>query len=296
MLLSKEPFAKQRAIRAAFVATLAAAAAFLVAGHAFAAGPRPWQLNFGAPATPVMERLDTFWDELLVIIFAIGTLVLVLLIIVMLRFNGRRNPVPSRVTHHSLLEIAWTVVPVLILIIIAIPSFKIMYYMDNIKHPQMIIKVTGHQWYWNYSYPDQGNLSFSSTFVPNSKLKPGQKEYLTVDNPLVVPVGTSIRVLVASADVIHSWFVPSFGVQEYAMPGRVNHAWFEVLRPGTYYGQCNQLCGINHALMPIEIKALSKPAFRRWLIQAKKTFAEGKGQRALRLAAAAGGARPQSGN
>jgi cytochrome c oxidase subunit II len=280
---------KRRRIRPFAVLAAAFAGAALAAGSAFAAGPQPWELNFQPAATPVMQRLDVFWDELLIIIFGIGTLVLVLLIVVMVRFNHRRNPVPSRTAHHSLLEIVWTVVPVLILIIIAVPSFKLMFYMDNITHPQMVIKVTGHQWYWSYGYPNQGNLSFDSTIVPDAKLKSGQKRLLTVNNPLVVPVDTKIRILVTSTDVIHSWFVPAFGIQEYAVPGRINHAWFEVLRPAIYYGQCNQLCGVNHALMPIEIKALSKPAFARWLAGAKKKFAESATEATTINFASAGG-------
>jgi cytochrome c oxidase subunit 2 len=267
----------------------AAAATALAAERAFAAGlteePRPWEIGQQAAATPVMQRLEAFHDELLVIIFGIATLVLALLIYVILRFNHRRNPVPSHAAHHPLLEIVWTVVPVLILVIIAVPSFKLMYYMDNVQHPQMIVKATAHQWYWTYSYPGEGNLSFDSILVPDAKLKPGQPELLTVNHPLVVPVDTTIRVLVTSTDVIHSWFVPSFGVQEYGVPGRVNHAWFRVLRPGTYYGQCNQLCGLNHSMMPIEVVALPKPDFERWLAHAKKEFAAGgKGGASLRLA------------
>lgn len=287
-MLAVRNFLSERG-RARIVAFLASA--FAVIGLAVpsalaAGGPWPWELNFRPPATPVAQRLDVFWDELLIIIFGIGILVLVLLVVVMVRFNHRRNPVPSRVTHNSLIEIIWTVVPVLILIVIAIPSFKLMFYMNNIKNPQMIVKVTGHQWYWTYSYPTDGNISFNSIIVPNSKLKPGQKEFLAVDHPLVVPVDTNIRVLVASTDVIHSWFVPAFGIQEYAMPGRVNHAWFRVLHPGTYYGQCNQICGVNHALMPIEIKVLTKPAFARWLATAKKEFAAAGKKGGITLAAA----------
>ncbi len=290
-MLSVTGFSSKRStIRIFVVLALVVLLAALAAGSAFAAGgPRPWEINFQPPATPVAQRLDAFWDELLIIIFAIGTLVLVLLVIVMVRFNHRRHPVPARTAHNSLIEVIWTVVPVLILVIIAIPSFKLMFYMNNIKHPQMVVKVTGHQWYWTYNYPTEGKLSFNSTMVPNDKLKPGQPRFLTAKHPLVVPVDTNIRVLVTSTDVIHSWFVPSFGVQEYAVPGRTNHAWFRVLRPGTYYGQCNQLCGVDHALMPIEIKALSKPAFARWLAGAKKEFAEGGMHGATIDLASAGG-------
>lgn len=270
----------------AVLSAILAASGLATPESAFAAGPWPWEVGMRPPATPVMQRLEAFNDELTVIIFVIVAVVLALLLYVMVRFNHRRNPVPSRTAHHSLLEIVWTIVPILILVTIAVPSFKLMFYMDNVTHPQMVIKVTGHQWYWTYDYPTAGKISFNSIIVPNSKLKAGQKEFLTVDHPLVVPVGTNIRVLVTSSDVIHSWFVPAFGVQEYAVPGRVNHAWFRVLRPGTYYGECNQICGVNHALMPIEIKVLSKPAFARWLATAKKQFAENGTVGTVKLAAA----------
>jgi len=178
------------------------------------------------------------------------------------------------------------VVPVLILISIAIPSFKLMYYMDRVPNPEMTIKVTGHQWYWSYEYPDQGGLAFDSNLVPDDQLKPGQKRLLDVDNPLVVPADTIIRVQVTGTDVIHSWFVPSFGVQEYAIVGRLNESWMKIDHQGTYYGQCNQICGVNHAFMPIKVEAVGKDAFQRWLVDAKKKFARrDDGTGAVRLAA-----------
>jgi cytochrome c oxidase subunit 2 len=239
--------------------------------------PRDWEIGILPAATPVKDRLDAFHNELLVIIFAIALFVLGLLLYVMVRFRAARNPVPSRTSHNTTIELLWTIVPVLILVIIAIPSFKLMYYMDKAPGAKMTIKVTGHQWYWTYAYPDDGGLSFDSNLVPDSQLKPGQPRLLTVNNPLVVPANTTVRVLITSTDVIHSWFVPPFGVQEYAVIGRLNESWFRVERPGTYYGQCNQLCGLNHAFMPIEIKAVSKEDFQRWLVEAKKKFAQDQG-------------------
>jgi cytochrome c oxidase subunit II len=277
---------KRVAARALPALALAACAAALVALPAWAAnGPRDWEIGFQPAATPVMQRLEAFHNELLVIIFAIATFVLGLLLYVIVRFSARRNPVPSHTSHNAVIEMMWTIVPVLILVVIAVPSFKLMYYMDKAKDPQMTIKVTGHQWYWSYEYPDQGKLSFNSSVVQDASLKPGQKRLLTADNPLVVPVDTTIQVLVTSTDVIHSWFVPAFGVQEYAMPGRVNESWFRVERPGTYYGECNQLCGINHAYMPIEIHAVSKAAFQNWLKGAKQKFADAAQENALKVAA-----------
>jgi len=256
------------------------------AAATWAAEPKPWELGFQPPATPVKDRLSAFHDELLVIITLIAVFVLGLLVYVMWRFNHRRHPVPTRTSHNTVIEMLWTVVPVLILIIIAIPSFKLMYYMDRVPNPEMTIKVTGHQWYWSYEYPDQGGLAFDSNIIPDDQLKAGQKRLLDVDNPLVVPAETIIRVQVTGTDVIHSWFVPSFGVQEYAIVGRLNESWMKIEQPGIYYGQCNQICGVNHAFMPIKVEAMPKDAFQRWLIDAKKKFARrGDGGAVVRLAA-----------
>lgn len=276
--------------RALVVLGLALTGCAAVAALAWADAPRPWEFGMQAPATPVKDRLSAFHDELLVIIFLITIFVLGLLLYVILRFNHRRNPVPTRTSHNTVIEMLWTVVPVLILVIIAIPSFKLMYYMDRVPNPDMTIKVTGHQWYWSYEYPDQGDLAFNSNLVPDADLKPGQKRLLDVDNPLVVPVETTIRVLVTGTDVIHSWFVPSFGVQEYAIVGRLNESWMKIEHDGVYYGQCNQICGINHAFMPIKVEAVSKDDFQRWLVDAKKKFAhkdehDDKGSDAVRVAA-----------
>jgi cytochrome c oxidase subunit II len=282
-----------RALLLLALGVIGIAAITAVAG---AAEPKPWQFGFQPPATPVKDRLSAFHDELLIIITLITIFVLGLLVYVMWRFNQQRNPVPSRTSHNTVIEMLWTVVPVLILVIIAIPSFKLMYYMDRVPNPEMTIKVTGHQWYWSYEYPDQGGLTFDSNIIPEDQLKPGQKRLLDVDNPLVVPEDTIIRVLVTGTDVIHSWFVPSFGVQEYAIVGRLNESWMKIEHAGTYYGQCNQICGVNHAFMPIKVEAISKDAFQHWLVDAKKKFARHDDDSgAVRVAAApdlAGGARP----
>jgi cytochrome c oxidase subunit II len=245
----------------------------VLAGGAWADQPHPWQLGMQAPATPIKERIHSFHNELLVLIFLIAIFVLGLLLVTIVRFSAKRHPVPTRTTHNPVIEILWTVVPVLILVIIAIPSFKLMYYMDEVPDAKMTIKVTGHQWYWSYEYPDQGGLAFDSNMIQDKDLKAGQERMLEVDNPLVVPVGTTVRVQVTGTDVIHSWFIPSFGVQEYAIIGRLNEAWMRVLEPGTYRGECNQICGINHAYMPIVIKAVAQADFDKWLVDAKKKFA-----------------------
>ncbi len=264
---------RRRVVRALFLVALAVVVTGVLAAVARAAQPRPWEMGMQPPATPVKDRLNAFHNELLVIIFLIAGFVMALLLYVIVRFNHRRNPVPSRTSHNAVIEILWTIVPVLILVIIAIPSFKLMYYMDRVPNPDMTIKVTGHQWYWSYDYPDQKDLAFDSNIIQQADLKPGQLRLLEVDNPLVVPIHTNIRVLVTSTDVIHSWFIPSFGVQEYAVIGRLNESWFNVDREGTYYGECNQICGVNHAFMPIKIVALSKAAFQTWLTDAQKKFA-----------------------
>jgi cytochrome c oxidase subunit 2 len=287
--------ATARALLTLALGVIGSLAAATIAG---AAEPKPWQLGFQPPATPVKDRLSAFHDELLIIITLITIFVLGLLVYVMWRFNQQRNPVPTRTSHNTVIEMLWTVVPVLILIIIAIPSFKLMYYMDRVPNPEMTIKVTGHQWYWSYEYPDQGGLTFDSNMIPEDQLKPGQKRLLDVDNPLVVPADTIIRVLITGTDVIHSWFVPSFGVQEYAIVGRLNESWMKIDHPGTYYGQCNQICGVNHAFMPIKVEAIAKDAFQRWLVDAKKKFARrDDGTGAVRIAAIPdplGAARPAS--
>jgi cytochrome c oxidase subunit II len=193
---------------------------------------------------------------------------------VMWRYNARRNAVPSRTAHHTVLEIAWTVIPVLILVVMAIPSFRLVYYEDRTRDADLTIKVTGHQWYWEYNYPDKNNIDFSSYIIPDDQLKPGQRRLLEVDNQLVVPVGKNIRVLQTSTDVIHSWFVPSLGVQRYAIPGRTIETWFKVDRPGVFYGECNQICGTNHSRMPIVVRGVTPQEFDAWLNEAKTKFSD----------------------
>ncbi len=277
---------KKRAAQVLIVVLLAVAATAALAAMAWAAQPRPWELGMQTPATPVKDRLNAFHNELLVIIFLISAFVMALLLYVIVRFNHRRNPEPTLTSHNTVIELLWTVIPVLILVMIAIPSFKLMYYMDRVPPGAMTIRVTGHQWYWTYTYPDEKNLSFDSNIIPTADLKPGQPRLLDVNNPLVVPVNTNVRVLVTSTDVIHSWFIPSFGVQEYAVIGRLNHSWFNVERPGAYYGECNQICGLNHSYMPIKVVAMTKDAFQRWLVEAQKKFAHnGQDGSAVRVAA-----------
>ena len=259
--------------RAGIVLGLALVLVGVLAAGAWAQQPHPWQLGMQAPATPVKDYIHWLHNDILLpIITVITVFVLGLMLVAMVRFHHRRHPVPTRTTHNPVIEILWTVAPVVILVVIAIPSFKLMYYMDRAPDAAMTVKVTGNQWYWFYEYPDQDGLAFNSNLVEDKDLKPGQPRLLEVDKPLVVPVNTTVRVQVTSVPdgVIHSWFVPSFGVQEYAMPGRLNESWFRIEREGTYYGECNQICGINHSRMPIEVKAVSRGDFQKWVAEAKK--------------------------
>ena len=223
---------------------------------------------------PLKQQQIDLHDLVLVIITVITLFVAGLLGWVMWRYSAKKNPVPSRTAHHTLLEVAWTVIPVLILVVMAIPSFRLVYYEDRTRDADLTIKVTGHQWYWEYTYPDQNNIDFSSYIIPDDQLKPGQRRLLEVDNELVVPVGKNIRVLQTSTDVIHSWFIPSLGVQRYAIPGRTIETWFRVDKPGTFYGECNQICGTNHSRMPIVVHAVTPQEFDAWLVEAKTKFSD----------------------
>jgi len=254
---------------------------------AFATEPHPWEMGMQPPGSPVKHRIHDLHNLLLVIITLISLFVLGLLCYVIWRFNEKRNPVPSRTTHNTVVEVLWTVIPVVVLVIIAIPSFGLLYYMDRTQQADMTIKVTGHQWYWSYDYPDNGNFTFDSNIIQEADLKPDQRRLLEVDNQLVVPVGTNIRILIAGTDVMHSWFVPSLGVQMYAVVGRLNETWMNVEKEGVYYGQCNQICGVNHAFMPIAVHAVSKEEFARWTEEAKKKYAKLDDAAPVRVAHAA---------
>ncbi len=225
-------------------------------------------------ATDSAQRIHDFHNLLLYIITAIAFFVLLLLVVVVLRFNAKANPVPSKTTHNVLLEIVWTIIPVVILIIIAVPSFQLLYKNERIENPEMTLKVTGFQWYWGYEYPDHGDIAFTSYMIPSDKVDgtKGQKRLLSTDNKVVLPVGVNIQVLVTAAvnDVIHSWAMPAFGIKTDAVPGRINHTWFRINKPGVYYGQCSELCGKDHSFMPIEVWAVEKPVFEEWAAMAKE--------------------------
>lgn len=240
--------------------------------------PVPWQMGFQEAATPIMEQIASFHDFVNIIIGAIALFVLGLLIYVMVRFNAKSNPTPTRTSHHTFLEIAWTVIPTLILVAIAVPSFRLLFAQYDYPDPHLTITATGSQWYWTYEYPDHG-VTFTSIMVPDHELKPGQPRLLTVDNEVVVPVNKNVIVQVKATDVIHDWAVPSFGVKIDAVPGRLQKTWFRAKETGVYYGQCSELCGARHAFMPIAVRVVTEEEFDDWLKQTKSAaVGNGAGQ------------------
>ncbi len=256
-----------------FVAGLGAMMAFAGAAGAAEGRPENWQLGFQHAATPIAEQMHRFHNLLLVIITVIVLFVLGLLLWVMFRYNEKANPVPSKTSHNTTIEVVWTIVPVLILLVIAIPSFRLLFAQYDYPKADVTIKATGHQWYWSYAYPDQGGFAFDSLLVEQSDIKPDQHYLLSVDNEVVVPVNKVVQVLVTSDDVIHDWAVPSFGIKIDAVKGRNSLTWFKATEPGVYYGQCSELCGARHAFMPITVRVVSEQDFAAWVTQAKQKFA-----------------------
>jgi cytochrome c oxidase subunit 2 len=247
--------------------------------------PSPWQMGFQQSATPVMENIVWFHDFLLWLIIAITLFVLALLAIVVVRFNAKANPTPSRTTHNTLLEVMWTLVPVVILVAIAVPSFKLLFLQLSIPVGDVTVKATGKQWYWSYAYPDS-KFEFDSIMLKDNERKADQPRLLAVDNEMVVPVNKTIRVQVIGAEVIHAFAVPSFGIKIDAVPGRLNETWFKATREGVYYGQCSELCGRDHAYMPIAVRVVNDRDYAAWLDQAKKKYATDDSRPATNLVAA----------
>jgi cytochrome c oxidase subunit 2 len=247
-------------------------ALFIVTNTSTADFPRPWQMHLQAAATPMMEKMSTFHDYLLWVIFGIAGFVFLLLTYVCIRFNKKNNPVSSQTSHNTPLEILWTVIPIIALITISVPSMRILYFIDKSQDTEMTLKITGHQWYWEYEYPQDPHLRFDSYIIKDQDLKPDQKRLLEVDNEVVLPINKNIKLLITSADVIHSWAVPSFGIKTDAVPGRVNETWVKINAPGKYYGQCSELCGVGHAFMPIAIRAVTEEEYNAWLDQVKTKF------------------------
>lgn len=241
-------------------------------GAAFAelGQPAPWEWTLQQSGSPVMDNIVWFHNFLFVLITLITLFVLALLIVVVIKFNARANPVPSRTTHNTLIEVVWTLVPVLILVGIAVPSFRLLFLELDIPKADLTVKATGKQWYWSYAYPDNGKFEFDSLMAQDK-----QPRLLGVDNEMVVPVNKVIRVQVTGADVIHAYALPAFGVKIDAIPGRLNETWFKATKTGMYYGQCSELCGKDHAFMPIAIRVVSDQEFASWVETAKKKFASG---------------------
>ena len=244
-----------------------------ITGTAFASEPKEWQLGLQEPSGIIAEKATDLHDFLLIVITLISLFVLGLLIYVCIKFKAKSNPNPTRTSHNTVIEILWTVIPVLILLVIAVPSFKLLYLQETDKPFDMVIKVTGNQWYWNYEFPDE-KIAYDSYMIPENEITGNQKRLLDVDYPLIVPEGKNIKFLITGNDVMHSFFVPSLALQVYSIAGRVNEIWTQIPKgEKTYYGQCNQICGVNHAYMPIVIKAVKEEQFKSWLKEAKVKFA-----------------------
>ena len=247
---------------------------YFVASNAFANQPKDWQLGFQEAASSTMRDIVNFHDKLLLpIIIAISVFVLFLMVYACIRFRASANPVPSKRTHNVAVEVLWTLIPCLILIVMAVPSFKILYSQDAIPKADVTVKAIGYQWYWGYEYPDE-NIIFDSYMIEDKDLKANQPRLLAVDNEVVVPVNKVVKVLITANDVLHAWALPSFGVKRDAVPGRINETWFKAEKVGTYYGQCSELCGIKHAFMPITVNVVSQDEYDKWLEEAKQKFAK----------------------
>jgi len=246
----------------------------LTPGSVLANQPKDWQLGFQKAASQGMEDIVWFHDYMLLpIITAITVFVLFLLLYTCVRFRASRNKVASTTSHNTLVEVLWTLIPCLILVVMAVPSFKVLYSQDTIPKADVTIKAVGYQWYWGYEYPDE-NIIFDSYMVDEKDLKENQPRLLTVDNEIYVPVNKVIKVMITANDVLHAWALPSFGVKRDAIPGRINETWFKADRTGTFYGQCSELCGIKHAFMPITVNVVSENEYNQWLEEAKVKFAK----------------------
>ncbi len=238
----------------------------------YAGQPKPWQLNLQTPASPVMEELLKLHNYLLIMCFAIVGIVAFLIFYVLIKYNAKSNPTPKQFSHNTTIEIVWTIIPCIILIVIALPSFRSLYYIDKSVEADMTVKIVGNQWYWTYQYPDHGNFIFDSYMLEEDELPKNGLRLLEVDNRVVIPENTNVKFLVTSGDVIHSWAIPAFGIKCDAVPGRVNETWVRAKRPGVYYGQCSELCGVNHGFMPIAVEVVTEPEFKEWAKKAKEKF------------------------
>ena len=246
----------------------------LTPGSVLSNEPKDWQLGFQKAASQGMEDIVWFHDYMLLpIITAITVFVLFLLLYTCVRYRASKNKVASTTSHNTLIEVLWTLIPCLILIVMAVPSFKVLYSQDTIPKADVTIKAVGYQWYWGYEYPDE-NIIFDSYMVDEKDLKENQPRLLTVDNEVYVPVNKVVKVMITANDVLHAWALPSFGVKRDAVPGRINETWFKADRTGTFYGQCSELCGIKHAFMPITVNVVTEEEYKKWLEKAKVEFAK----------------------
>jgi len=262
-------------IRSLMAPAIALLATIVLTGIGHAQVPEEWQLGFQDPATPVMERLVDFNNILIWMCVIISLFVFVLLGIIIFKFNRKANPVPTKRSHNTLIEVLWTVIPVIILVAIAVPSLRLLYYQDRAVDAEMTIKAIGKQWYWTYEYPDIGeDISFDAVMLEEEELTEGQYRLLETDTRVVVPVDTTVRLLVTADDVIHAWTIPAFGVKVDGIPGRVNEAWFKATKEGVFYGQCSELCGAYHAFMPINVEVVSKEAYIEWVDFAREEYAQ----------------------
>ena len=246
---------------------------FLFSSNLYSAVANDWQLSFQNPATDLMQKVITLHDAILIAMTAITLFVLFLLFYVSFRFSAKRNPTPSTTTHNTVIEILWTAIPVVILVVMAIPSFKLLYQQEKSETYDMTVKVIGHQWYWEYEYPDHGDFYFESYMIQDEDLQEGDLRLLTVDNPLVIPANKNIQILITAGDVLHSWAMPSMGLKTDAVPGRLNETWVNVKEPGTYRGQCSEICGNGHGFMPVVVKVLPENEFMAWVNEAKNSYA-----------------------
>ena len=282
-------------MRSFFGKALLLLALAFVAGPALAdtapiiGAPANWELNLPPAESTIKLDVDKFHDLLLVVIIVITIFVFALLAIVCIKFRAREGRVASTRSHNGPLEVIWTLVPVLILLALVFPSMKLLYFMDKSKHPELTVKIAGHQWYWGYEYPELGIDEYASNIIPEKSLKQGQLRLLSVDQPLVVPVDTDVQFLVTGTDVIHSWYVPSIGVNRAAVPGRTNEAWSRFIHEGVFYGQCSKICGLNHGYMPIEVRVVSKDKFKAWADYAKANGPDKANQAILGLTSADAG-------
>ena len=246
---------------------------FLLGSSALAEQPKNWQLGYQKSVTPVMDDLVFMHDYILLpIITAISVFVLFLILYAVWKFKASKNPNPTKTSHNTLLEVLWTVIPCLILVVIAIPSFKLLYKQDVIPKADITIKAIGYQWYWGYEYPDQ-KIAFEASMIETKDLKPGQPRLLATDKHVVVPVNKVVKVLITANDVLHAWALPAFGVKRDAVPGRINETWFKAEKEGIFYGQCSELCGIKHAFMPITVEVVSEEKYKEWVEMAKVKYA-----------------------